>query len=164
MLIPKGAALIRGNTVVCPTIWWKRPQDAVTISPFDVTGFFYLFYFIIIIHLILIWLYSSSNVYKYICLINAKYLHPSNLRQINTSVSNLRNFYTPWNQRFSDVFRGYRKRPVTWNGLKAVFGSQYKHILLFNVLEISIWQNSIERFFQTGFSFRIGVKLSGFYF
>ena len=30
-------------------------------------------------------------------------------------------FYTPLktseNQRFSDVFRGYRKRPVAWNGL-----------------------------------------------
>ena len=30
-------------------------------------------------------------------------------------------FYTPCktleNQRFSDVFRGYRKRPLAWNGL-----------------------------------------------
>ena len=33
-------------------------------------------------------------------------------------------FYTPWkrqkteiNIRFSDVFRGYRKGPLTWNGL-----------------------------------------------
>ena len=26
-------------------------------------------------------------------------------------------FYTPWNQRFSHVFRGYRKRPVTGNAL-----------------------------------------------
>ena len=29
-------------------------------------------------------------------------------------------FYTPWKHQktcFSDLFRGYRKRPVTWNGL-----------------------------------------------
>ena len=25
--------------------------------------------------------------------------------------------YTPWKHRFSDAFRGYRKRPVAWNGL-----------------------------------------------
>ena len=25
---------------------------------------------------------------------------------------------TSENQRFSDVFRGYRKRPVAWNGLR----------------------------------------------
>ena len=34
-------------------------------------------------------------------------------------------FFTPWkkseNQRFSDVFRGYRKRPVAWNGLIQCF-------------------------------------------
>ena len=30
-------------------------------------------------------------------------------------------FYTPWKHKtpkFSEVFRGYRKRPVVWNGLK----------------------------------------------
>ena len=27
-------------------------------------------------------------------------------------------FYTPWKHQLSDVFRGYRKRPVAWNGLK----------------------------------------------
>ena len=26
-------------------------------------------------------------------------------------------FYAPWNQICSDVFRGYRKRPMTWKGL-----------------------------------------------
>ena len=26
-------------------------------------------------------------------------------------------FYTPWNQRFFDVFRGYRNRTMTWKGL-----------------------------------------------
>ena len=34
-------------------------------------------------------------------------------------------FYTPWkqNQRFSDVFRGCRKRAMAWNGLIAPWSS-----------------------------------------
>ena len=42
-------------------------------------------------------------------------------------------FYTPWKQRFSDLFRSYRKRPVTWNGLNSLFsivlfGSRYSRM------------------------------------
>ena len=31
-------------------------------------------------------------------------------------------YFIPENQRFSDIFRGYRKRPVAWNGLIMVLG------------------------------------------
>ena len=43
-------------------------------------------------------IYCSFNPFQ----INSLFLHP---------------LKTTENQRFSDVFRGYRKRPMTWNGL-----------------------------------------------
>ena len=36
---------------------------------------------------------------------------------------------TSENQRFPDIFRGYRKRPVTWNGLKVFSKLQVLRIL-----------------------------------
>ena len=40
----------------------------------------------------------------------------------------LSSFYAPWtqNERFSDIFMGYRKKPVSWNGLFSVKTDQFQ--------------------------------------
>ena len=43
-----------------------------------------------------------------------------NMLQMLTHFIPLVSFCTPWKPRFSDVFRGYRKGLVTWNGLNAL--------------------------------------------
>ena len=42
-----------------------------------------------------------------------------------THFMSLVSFNTPWKQRFSDVFRGYRKKLVAWNGLSNVESLQF---------------------------------------
>ena len=57
-----------------------------------------------------------------------EYQHSADIFVKNTLLAHfmaLASFYTPWNilenQRFPDVFRGHRKRPVSWNGLKVIY-------------------------------------------
>ena len=39
---------------------------------------------------------------------------------------------TSGNKRFSDIFRGYRKTPVAWNGLKAFLEKGKLHLEIFH--------------------------------
>ena len=37
---------------------------------------------------------------------------------------------TSQNQRFSNIFREYRKRPVAWNGLRKTTGLQFRGVII----------------------------------
>ena len=54
-------------------------------------------------------------------------------------------FYTPWNRRFSDIFRGYRNGTLVENGLNTV--SEIEFVLMRLNMSTNQFQMPLFRFF-----------------